>query len=62
MKQTFSCSISREIRQVCYMIFFSTVINSIKAKVTGQKKMWYEYKNRKTVIPDKLKDDFDRFQ
>lgn len=61
-KQTFSCSISREIRQVCYMIYFSTVINSIKTKVTGRKKLWYEYRNRKNVVPDKLKDDFEKLK
>lgn len=61
IKQTFRCSISREIRQVCYMIYFSTVINSIKAKTTGRNKLWYEYKNRKNVVPDTLKEDFEKF-
>lgn len=60
IQQTFRCSISREISQVCCMIFFSTFIKSIKEKVTGQNKMWYEYSNRTKVVPDKLKQDFEK--
>lgn len=33
MRQTSSCSISREIRQVCLFIYFNTLVNSIKGKI-----------------------------
>lgn len=62
MKQTSKCFISREIRQVCCMIFLNTVVKSVKAKVSGRNKMWWDYENRKNVVPSGLKDDLEKMQ
>ena len=62
MKQTSKCFISREIRQVCCMIFLNTVVKSVKAKVGGRNKMWWDYENRKNVVPSGLKDDLEKMQ
>lgn len=62
MWQTSRCSISGEIAQVCCMTFLSTVIKSIKKKVSGRNRMWWDYENRKNVVPVGLKDDFEKMQ
>jgi len=60
IKQTSKCFISKEIRQVCIMIYLSTVLKSIRVKVSGRNKMWWDYENRKNVVPKGLKDDFNQ--